>query len=322
MTTNVRKRRHPSDYSTYQTREHSGSKPKRMETLDLTRNTRRVRIIPSTTIVVIMDDKSVTLRDWRTYHSHRIPVACDATSFLGNVDSFKVDCIEKNVIIVNALDAIDAHATPQFDLSATSVTIIDAKHFLLAASTYIAIYEVTVIGSSGEQARAISICDQYALERLTQPSTPSIGTVTKCGDTTHIAVHHGNFLRWFSLTDKIHKFIVHTGRFSEQIPAFSHFNMGHRIGIYNKPSFPATLKTVDVTEPRYPVHPTGLAPHLTDPTARQRGAVTLNLSRDETIEDGTLDIDEWEGRITFILCTNSIRRTTEVPRKVVIIELV
>ncbi|KAJ6598366.1 hypothetical protein DFH09DRAFT_1304157 [Mycena vulgaris] len=203
-------------------------------------------------------------------------------------------------------------------LRATSFSILDESRFLLAGPKGIAIYKLPAraIAAGGSISYRVRALWRYSYDEEDTLSWPPLGPIRRnCGGKFTISVSGGNYLRCVYEVpgpgSKSH-FIVKERRLIDRLPVYLGIAAGYQVGVYRRPySMPAfTSFSLDG-------QPTELHPvfYANDRIVARTGSIVYRAGVLETLEPGTLQVYEDQGRILFIL-----RSHVKPSAKVVVIE--
>ncbi|KAJ6510105.1 hypothetical protein C8R47DRAFT_1065317 [Mycena vitilis] len=211
----------------------------------------------------------------------------------------------------------------QPSLAASSFTILNETHFLIANAAGIKVYRLSTrtLAHKDPRPRRIRPCWEHTYGGYEILSRPPLGQViVDHNRQTSVSICGSHHICRLSMTDQSQPRFRLLERTCGQRVMFSLGGIaaGLRVGVYRRPySVPgfATFPLVDTTAD---FHPFGLTStsFISRSDGVDRGSVTYALEENDILEPGSLNVDEGEGRLVFLLRSHKRRGV-----KVVVIRL-
>ncbi|KAJ7186938.1 hypothetical protein C8R46DRAFT_1024909 [Mycena filopes] len=317
----------------------SVSRPRRVRTMSLNPGVRELQVIPWTRIVVILDDEGVELRDWGLRTSCRVPLVLGHSMLVTRVRNFWVESIGQNVIAVAAsnkdlgaqvrtelhLIALDCGrlstvhlVTVKFPHNISAFSLADKHLAVIGYSSLLRYCFIESLDVAYNQQPLVStqatVCvgAQYkTYEALSRPPLGAVFVDPTSGQRT-ISICGGNYLRRLSMsTENPPQFHLFELSLIERMPMFLGIAVGQRIGLYHQRHHLPTLTTFNLVDNALDAHPL-----VSKHPSRQfrpwidKSSVTFVLGEYEKIEHGSLNVDEGEGRVIFVVGNENFILTT------------
>ncbi|KAJ7739530.1 hypothetical protein B0H16DRAFT_1465187 [Mycena metata] len=352
----------------------NGAKLQHERSMSVDDSVRRVRMIPGTRILILVEECAVRLQAWGSDISQQIPLDLDEHFEVFDVKIFWVDSLQCNIIIVgttnrkhgpslcNALKlfrldiqgpfgvhllttsfphwisafslmddqlVVVGHRLPRkyflqtfkvvyghpgslvpvFNVTlgsntigASSLTILDGTHFLFANDVGLSVYRLSMRKEmhSGVP-RRITPCWSYKYARFDYLSRPPVGPVVfdcTTGDKS-VAICGGKFLRRLVMTaHRPSRFLLSEVDLVAHVPVYLGITAGLRLGLCHIPFHSPTFRTFQLFGGRVDDHPFS-SRHSTD-----GGSLAYRLVSG-IVEPRSVDMDEGEGRLVFLLRTTN-----------------
>ncbi|KAJ6562847.1 hypothetical protein DFH09DRAFT_1315912 [Mycena vulgaris] len=212
-----------------------------------------------------------------------------------------------------------AEITMKDVLRATSFAILDETRFLVAGPRGLAIYKLPAraITSAGTTSYRVRALWRHPYPEEDTVSRPPLGPIRGIVGGINISVSSGNYLRSVTVipgSGSKDQFTVTKHRLVERLPVYLGIASGYRVGVYRRPYSIPDFTTFSLEGRPAEAHPFFYAD---DHSAHGKGSVAYRAGPLETMEPGSLQVDEDQGRLIFM-----IRSHSKPSAKVVILELV
>ncbi|KAJ6579168.1 hypothetical protein DFH09DRAFT_1077462 [Mycena vulgaris] len=204
-------------------------------------------------------------------------------------------------------------------LRATSFAILDETRFLVAGPRGLAVYKLPAraIVGTGEVSYRVRPLWRHPYPEEDTVSRPPLGPIRAVVDGINISVSSGNYLRSLTVilgSGSKDQFIVTERRLVERLPVYLGIASGYRVGVYRRPYSIPDFTTFSLEGRPAESHPFFYAD---DHLLHGKGSVAYRAGLLETMEPGSLQVDEDQGRLIFMLRSHS-----KPSAKVVVLELV
>ncbi|KAJ6507213.1 hypothetical protein C8R47DRAFT_1209146 [Mycena vitilis] len=204
----------------------------------------------------------------------------------------------------------------------TSFAIVDDRRFLLVDPAGLAIYRLSTAALQSPGA-CIPCLRSVWTHEYSDPdvlSSPSLGPIlTRSDGALSVSICSGVYLRCVLMTPgRPHLYTVTKKRLVSQVPAQFDVSTGFRIGVYRRPYTSAEtfsiFNTSSVVSEKGSLHPF-FYEHDNPPNAK--GRVVFSPRGNDTLKYLTLQVDEEQGRLMFI-----VRSYAKRSAKIIVVELV
>ncbi|KAJ7490401.1 hypothetical protein B0H11DRAFT_1912368 [Mycena galericulata] len=196
----------------------------------------------------------------------------------------------------------------------TSFAIMADTQFLVAGPSGVSVYQIPVEAFELEEKRTwwtpVTWCHDF--EDREALSSPPLGPRLDGEDSTSISIVSGNYIRRVTVTGP--SFRISQRGLVERVPMYLGIASGFHVGVYRRPYLMPSFTTFLLAENEESFHP---FLHDTDYSVGRKGSVRYRHAVVESLEPASLQIDEGQGLIMFVLRTHA-----EGTAKVVILELV
>ncbi|KAJ6464318.1 hypothetical protein DFH09DRAFT_1113079 [Mycena vulgaris] len=202
----------------------------------------------------------------------------------------------------------------------STFALMDANRFLFAGPGGVSIFELPAeaLASTVSSTRSWPATSIWSPKMPREAlSCPPLGPVTYSGGIASISVASGNFLQCvkFNPTDPTRNSVTRRP-IVDKLPVYLGITAGFRVGAYRRPYALPSFTTFSIAPDKEELHPLLYA---TDYSIKSRGSVVYRYSILDSLEPGSLQIDEGQGLLMFILRTHGFGREAA---RVIVLELV
>ncbi|KAJ6507216.1 hypothetical protein C8R47DRAFT_1209149 [Mycena vitilis] len=201
---------------------------------------------------------------------------------------------------------------------AASFAIIDARRFVLASRRGLVVYRLSTAALQSP-----GICAPWLRPVWTHiysepdilPRPPLGPVLTRTDGAISFSISSGAYLRCVLMTPgRPNSYAVTEKRLVDKVPVYFGISTGFRVGVYRRPCSTPAFITFSITSRKASMHPFF---YEGDHRASAKGSVIFQFDVMDSLEAGTLQVDEEQGRILFL-----VRSHAKPVAKIIILELV